>query len=249
MKLHRGAMLLFYGLIAAGPQASADEVVQVVTPLRPPYVVDAGSGFADGPAIRLVQRLAEAAGIDPAVQVVPFERAVMTLTRGDKLYPALLRTPSREAKYQWIGEVSSDTAVLFTRRGTVPAADLADAGRFATITVMRGSELVGLLRQAGLANFRTANSEIDNARLLAKGRVDAWFVPAAVGRATWDGLSFDPAALHASGPVEHLSFWVAGSRNLSAETVSRLRRAYSDLKMRGEYDRIVAPLRQHEPPS
>jgi polar amino acid transport system substrate-binding protein len=249
MKLHRGTMLLIYGLVVAAPQASADEIVQVVTPLRPPYVVDAGSGFADGPAIRLVQRLAEAAGIDPAIQVVPFERAVMTLVRGDTLYPALLRTPSREAKFQWIGEVFADAAVLFTRRGTEPAADLADAGRFATITVMRGSELVGLLHQAGLANFRTANSEIDNARLLAKGRVDAWFAPAAVGRATWDSLAFDPAALHASRPAEPLSFWVAGSRNLSADTVSRLRRAYDDLKTQGEYDRIVAPLRQHEPPS
>lgn len=249
MKLHRRAMLAFCGLFIAGPQARANEIVQVVTPLRPPYVVDAGSGFADGPAIRLVQRLAEIAGVDPAIQLVPFERAVMTLERGDTLYPALLRTPAREARFQWIGEVFADTAVLFTRRGTEPAADLADAGRFATITVMRGSELVGLLRQAGLANFRTANSEIDNARMLAKGRVDAWFAPAAVGRATWDGLSFDPAALHASGPAERLSFWIAASANLGPGMVARLRRAYGDVKRNGEYDRIVAPLRTPGPPS
>lgn len=246
---HRRVMLLACCLCLVGPEVRADDIVRVITPLRPPYVVDAGSGFADGPAIRLVQRLAQAAGIDPAVQVVPFERAVMNLDRGDTLYPALLRTQPREAKYQWIGEVFADNAVLFTRRGTIPARDLADAGRFGTITVMRGSELVTLLRLAGLANFRTANSEIDNARLLAVGRVDAWFAPAAVGRATWDELSFDPAALHASGPAERLSFWVATSRNLSPGTVARLRRAYDDLRASGEYDRIVALLHAIEPPS
>lgn len=244
MMLHRMAVLLGCGVLFLPSPVLAESVahVAVITPLRPPYVVDAGAGFADGPAVRLVQRLAEIVGIDPAVQVVPFERAVMTLDRGDTLYPALLRTPGREGKYQWIGEVHADAAVMFTRRDTQPAPTLAGAAHFSTITIMRGSELVTLLRTAGLANVRTANSEIDNARMLAAGRVDAWFAPAAVGRATWNALGYEPAGLRAGPAMAALSFWVAASQNLAPATVARLRDAYRELRASGEYDRIVAPL-------
>lgn len=249
--LHRALLLLFcFGaVLQAAVPVLADEPIRIVTPVRPPYVVDSGNGTADGPAVRLVQRLALEAGIDPAVSIVPFERALLTLDRGNTLYPALLRTADREARFQWIGEVFADDAVLFTRTGTETAGTLADAGRFRSITVMRGSELVTVLRTAGLANFRTADSEIDNARMLAAGRVDAWFATAAVGRATWDGLGLDKKLLVVSAPVEPLSFWVAVSRNVPPAVVDRLGKAFAALRASGEYDRIIAPLRATKQPS
>lgn len=249
--LHRALLLLFcFGAVLhAAPPVLADEPVLIVTPVRPPYVVDTGNGTADGPAIRLVQRLALEAGIDPAVSIVPFERALLTLDRGNTLYPALLRTVDREARFQWIGEVFADGAVLFTRKGTQTAADLADAGRFGAITVMRGSELVTVLRAAGLANYRTADSEADNARMLAAGRVDAWFASAAIGQATWDGLGLDRKSLAVSAPVEPLSFWIAASPNIAPDLIGRLRQAYASLRTSGEYDRIIAPLLGTKQPS
>ncbi len=246
MWAHRLAMLLIGGLLLAGPDVRAAEVVRVVTPVRPPYVVDAGAGFADGPSIRLLQRVAELAGIVPAIEVVPFERAILMLDRGDALYPALLRTPARERRYQWIGEVFTDNAVVFTRKTAPAIRSLAEARQFGTVTVMRGSELAALMRAEGLTNIGNETSDIDNARMLAAGRVDAWLAPSTVGRAVWDALHFDPAALQASAPVAALSFWIVAAQNFDPAILARLRNAYMELLTTGEYDRIVAPLR--EPP-
>ena len=191
--------------------------------------------------------MAELAQLEPAVEVLPFERALLNLDRGDTLYPALLRTPTRESRYQWIGEVFTDHAVLFTRKGAPVVRSLAEARQFGAVSVMRGSELATLMKAAGLSNITVETSDNDNARMLAAGRVDAWFAPSSVGHAVWERQAFDPADLQASGPLARLSFWVAAAQNLDPAVVMRLRQAYADLRATGEYDQIVAGLR--EPPS
>lgn len=243
MWAHRLAMLLIGGLLLTGSAVRAADVVRVVTPVRPPYVVDAGAGVADGPSIRLLQRVAELAGVAPAIEVVPFERAILMLHRGNALYPALLRTPAREGRYQWVGEVFTDTAVVFTGKPAPVIRSLGEARVFGTVTVMRGSELAALMRAEGLTNIGNETSDLDNARMLAAGRVDAWLAPSTVGRAVWDELHLDPAILQASAPVAALSFWIVASKNFDPAILARLRNAYAELVKTSEYDRIVAPLR------
>lgn len=227
---------------AAGAQSSlpASEL-QIVGPARPPYIVDR-DGSASGPAVELVAELAAAIQIPPTVRIVPFQRAIMALNTGNTLYPALLRTPEREGRYLWIGEVFADRAVFFMRTDT-EAANAVDAIRtLPGITVMRGSELQGLLKSLAFEHAEANASERDNARLLQNGRVNAWFTLNAVGRATWAELGFNPADLRASAPVASLSFWIAASANLPSGAATKLRAAYGAMRRDGRYDRIVAPL-------
>lgn len=221
--------------------------LQVLGAARPPYVIES-NGYGTGPAIELLQILARSVGADQVVRIVPFQRALLALEQGSTLYPALLRTPPRENRFIWIGEVYTDRAVFFTRRRTAPVGNLAAVRALPHVSVMRGSELQGMLQSFGLENFETTNSEVDNARLLQAGRIDGWFTLRAVGRATWAQLKFDPAELQAGDAFATMSFWIAGSVDLPAETVASLRAAYRAMREDGRYDRIVAPLLALENP-
>ena len=236
------AMGILLASFAAGAQpALPDPTLEIIGPARPPYIVD-HEGVASGPAIELVTELAAAIGIRPEARIMPFQRAIMALNTGNTLYPALLRTPDREKKYLWIGEVFADHAVFFTRKSAPAVNDIDAARRLASITVLRGSELQGMLTSFGLQNVEANASERDNARLLANDRIDGWFALKSVGRATWTELDFNPADLRASDSFASLSFWIAASANLPTATVKKLRTAYQAMRNDGRYDRIIAPL-------
>ena len=227
--------------------AARSHQLQILGAARPPYVIDS-DGYGAGPAIELLQILARSVGADQVVRIVPFQRALLALEQGGTLYPALLRTPPRENRFTWIGEVYTDRAVFFTRREAAPVGSLAAVRELPRVSVMRGSELQGMLQSFGLENFETTNSEIDNARLLQVGRIDGWFTLQAVGRATWAQLKFDPADLQAGNAFATVPFWIAGSADLPADTVTRLRTVYRAMRDDGRYGRIIAPLLALEKP-
>lgn len=247
------AILLALGATAGGlspafPGYAQQRHVQLIGASRPPYVIEQ-DGLGTGPAVELLQVLAGAIHADTTVRIVPFQRALLALEQGGTLYPALLRTPQRENRFIWIGEVYADRAVFFTRRGAAPVSNLGAARELERVVVMRGSELQGMLQSFGLENFETTNSEIDNARLLQAGRIDGWFALRAVGRATWSALQFNPAELQASDAFATVPFWIAASADLPPDTVAALRAAYRTMRTDGRYRRIIAPLLALEAPS
>ena len=243
------AMILLLAAPAAGAQtadtagtaADSRPELRIVSPVRLPYVAEQDGGAA-GPAAELAMELAREAGFSPTVRIMPFQRAVLALEREKAMYPALLRTPDRERKYVWIGEVHADQARFFFLADGPAFPDAEAARQASAITILRGSELQKTLATLGLGNAEPNASEIDNARLLRHRRVDAWFALDAVGRATWRELGYDPALLRASAPVDDFSFWIAASPNLPADAVARLRAAYQTMRRDGRYARIVAPL-------
>lgn len=234
-------MLPAFAVLAQPAAPTPPQQLQVIGAHRPPYMIES-NGNGTGPAIELLQILARSVGADQRVRILPFQRALLALEQGNTLYPALLRTPQRENRFIWIGEVYADRAVFFTRRDRTPVGSLAAARELPRVSVMRGSELQGMLQSFGLEKFETTNSEIDNARLLQAGRIDGWFALRAVGRATWAQLEFDPAELQASESFATLPFWIAASSDLSEQTVASLRATYRAVRADGRYRRIIAPL-------
>lgn len=225
--------------------AAAQPALEIVGPIRPPYVTEI-DGEPSGPALVLAQRIAAHAGLAPTIRVLPFQRAVLQLDLGGTLYPALLRTPQREARYAWIGMVHADRAVFFTRSGAGTVDTLDQARRTSLIGVLRGSELLPLLQSYGLDNIHVASSEIENARLLQAGRITAWFALNAVGQATAQELGIAAAELKAGDSFAQLSFWVVASLNLPPELIDALRDGYTRLRQSGEYNRIMLPLTRLE---
>lgn len=238
VRINRMSWLLLLAWLSLPVPAAAEP--QLIAAARPPYVVDS-NGRATGPAVELLQSLARSIGAEQTVRILPFQRALLELEQGGRLYPALLRTPARESRFLWIGEVHADRVVLFSRSGSAPRS-------VSRIGVMRGSELQTMLQTFGLENAEAANSEIDNARLLRAGRIDGWFALQAVSRATWAQLKFPPADLQVSETFATVPFWIAASPDLPKETVRALRAAYRKLRADGHYRRIIAPLVALEKP-
>lgn len=235
--------ILWLAVLAPAVPIEAQAQVQIVATARPPYMVDL-DGRATGPAIELVGLVAQAAGIDPAVRLMPFQRALLALEQGETLYPALLRTPQREGNFQWIGEIFTDRAVFFTRRGSPVVNQIETLRLLPRLNVLRGSELQSLLLSFGIIDLEASNSETDNARLLQAGRIDAWFALRAVGRATWAELRFPLQDLQAGDTIATMPFWLVASSSTAPETMARLRAAYQQLRRDGRYDRIIEPLRR-----
>lgn len=235
------AIATLFTIEATAQPAQGQLDLQMVGPARPPYIIDQ-DGMGQGPAVELVQQLAAAIGMEPTVRILPFPRAVMALDSGNTIYPALLRTPQREKKYAWIGEVFADRAVFFTRAGQSTVNDLDAARRLPVISVMRGSELQHMLTSFGIEKLEANASEADNARLLMASRIDGWFGLKAVGRATWRELGFNPTDLRNGDSFAVLNFWIAASANLPPATIARLQATYRAMRADGRYQRIIAPL-------
>ncbi len=225
-------LLCILAVLLASTGVSAQEPLGIVASILPPYVVDL-DGVGAGPGIRLVEQLARWNEIEASVTIVPFQRAVMMLDRGNAIYPGLQRTPAREHKYNWIGEIAVDRAAFFTRTGTPAAKGLDEARHLGAIAVVRGSGLHDLLILSGIGNIVAADNEAECARMLDAGRVDGWFSPLRVGHAAWTGLGFAPSALQPGDAIMQLSFWVAASRDLQPDLVEALRDAYRNLNRDG----------------
>lgn len=221
--------------------AAAQPALEIVGPIRPPYVSEI-DGKPAGPALDLARRIAADAGLTPNIRILPFQRAVLQLDLGGTLYPALLRTPQREARYAWIGMVHADQAVFFTRAGMAAIDTQEQARQVAQIGVLRGSELLPMLQSYGLDNIHIASSEAENARLLQAGRITAWFALNAVGLATTQELGMNAAEFRTGASFAQLSFWVVASPGLPPALIDALRDGYARLRQSGEYDRIMLPL-------
>lgn len=235
------ATMLLAGTAAAQPGPSINGL-QIVGPSRPPYIVD-NQGVGSGPAVELAAQILRAVGVaDPVARILPFQRAVIELDKGSTLYPSLLRTPQREARYHWIGEVFAEQAVFFTMLPRPTVDNVARARDLERITVMRGSELYWALQSYGLENVETNNSETDNARLLRAGRIDGWFTLKAVGFATWTELGYDRTELQAGPAFAMISFWLAASHDIDPAVIARMKDAYREMQTDGRYQRIIAPL-------
>lgn len=236
------------GLIAAAGRAAAQPTLEFVAPVRPPYIVDK-DGVGTGPAIELAQRLAASMGVTPRVQLLPFRRALQQLDNGGTVYAALLRTPAREERYTWIGEVYADSIVFISLKPQAPVKDFAAARHQAAVGLLSGSILQNMLDANGVQNIDFASTENDNARKLRAGRIPVWFALKAVGLATWREEGFDPADLQFSPALAQHSFWIAASKNIPPDMVAAIRKAYRDLRQSGDYDRIIEPLRLLAPPA
>lgn len=242
------AITTLFGVFSAARETMAQPTLEFVAPVRPPYIVDK-DGVGSGPAVELAQRLAASIGVTPRIQLLPFRRALQQLDNGGTVYAALLRTPAREDRYTWIGEVYADSIVFISLKQRPAVSDFAAARALPAVGLLSGSILQNMLDANGMQNIDVASTENDNARKLRAGRIPAWFALKAVGMATWREEGFDPAELQFSPALAQHSFWIAASKNIPPDMVAAIRKAYQDLRRSGDYDRIIEPLRLLAPPA
>lgn len=194
-------------------------------------------------SLAVVMTLLERQGRQQPVSVLPLARALRVL---DGTQPALLvgllRTPAREARYQWLLPLYRDRLVFYqARRRPVSAADWQQA-RDLPVCVVPGSAPEEYARQAGLQRIEHSNGYALCLRMLVAGRVRLAPLLAGDLDAKLQEAGLPPDALQPSAlPVIPLASFLAASRTTLPAEIQAWRQAWQSLRDTPEY----AQLRLH----
>ena len=173
--------------------------------------------------------------IEPEFALYPWSRAFKTAElKSRKLFVPLTRTPEREEKFVWIAPLLRIDFAFATIGDAVNSFEEAKA--LPRVAVYRDSAHETTLREKGFTNLEPASSEF-NARMLAHGRVAAWF--STIPEALWQWRIQDltpPVVL--GEPVFSMQPWLVGSKDFPVNLIPEFRRRMKGLVADGTYGRI-----------
>jgi polar amino acid transport system substrate-binding protein len=176
MPLNRRHLLLS----ASGAFLPGLAVAEGLAPLRvvsadlPPFAVERSAERA-GVLVELVEELLRRTGQPTRVEFYPWARAMkMAVAQPRIAILPLLRTPEREAQYQWLLKLYVLHFVFISRAGQPPVQSLEQARRL-RVAVLRSTPQAIQLLKRGFSDklLLQANSVEDTLRLLERGHADA----------------------------------------------------------------------------
>ncbi|MCH7854577.1 MAG: transporter substrate-binding domain-containing protein [Proteobacteria bacterium] len=208
------------------------------------------SGEDDGPIIgfatELVIAVLEEAGLEYEIKIGPWVRAVQAIDSEENvLVYSMARSPARENRYHWIGEINPLDYYLYGLKANIDRLprSLDEAADF-RIGVTRGYAMHKYFAEKNFERLSVARNPAITLNMLKRGRVD--LVPMSrlsVGMIA-NRYGIDRADLIGVIRLVDIatSTNMALSQNTKAETVSRLQAAYARIRASGRYDEIMGPL-------
>ena len=233
--LGAGALLAGVPLLAHGARV---EALRVVTSHLPPLVTEDG-GARPGALHEVVAELCRRSALAPAVQFVPWKRALFLAASvpATAIFP-LTRLAERERQYRWLAPLFEENYVFLAPRGR--AFDVRNApGMLALrITLIRGSTLKAVLWKMGYKNFVEAGSVDEVHRFLVAGIADAAYGELSIVRNLLRSrMAVDE--FDVSAPVSRTVAWLAGSLDFTAANAERFQNIMRDMKADGTYFAIL----------
>ena len=232
----RIGMLALLALLLSSSSA-AEQPIKVVAAEFPPLTTNAG-GQPGGVVLEVVREACKKAGISIEFSFLPWERAQLeTQARNDVLIIPFTRTPSREARYQWVAPVLEFHTVLVTLAH--PPSSIEEA-RPLVMGYVRGTSFKDEVEQAGFPYVEETDDDVTNARKLKLGRIGAWITTDLMAHGVYRQAGFDPAELKYGpnlGPVK-ISY-VAASPKFPKEIAERISKAIDQMRADGSYLAIV----------
>lgn len=237
----RELMAALLALGAGLPDARADQGRKwhVVTSHLPPLVLENAPG-RPGALYELVMELARRLQLAPAVEFVPWRRALFLSTTlpATAIFP-LTRVPERETKFRWLAPLYEESYVLLARRDGDFDVDHPERMKTRRITLLRGAAQAAILRELGYTNFVEASSIDEVHRFLLGGMADA-----AIGeRAIVQSSLKSHGALsdfRISAPVRTTTAWLAASLDVTEAEAQRFQQAKAAMTADGTTHRILA---------
>lgn len=225
------------------PVAAADDVLLGFTENLPPLNYLDGDG-PQGFSVELLRLMAAAAGVGLELQVLPWQRAQQAAeARPNSVLFSLVRTPEREAQFQWVGPIAQRRILLYklASRTDLALTQLADLGR-ARIGVVRDSAADRQLQAAGLKpglHLEQGLDDATNVRKLLAGRME--YVALLDWAAAWNlrqlQLPYDSLQPALEQDTTH-SYFFGLRPDASPALVRRLQAALDALRRSGRYDKL-----------
>lgn len=217
----------------------------------PPYHFKDKSGQTTGVLVDIVKAVAKEANVNYSIKLYPFARAFNLLkAQPNVLMFSLLKSPSREDQFTWLGKILNNRAYLVTLNDTkLQLASLEQAKNFSVGTI-RGYYSEGYLRNAGFEEGINLSLSVKSQNLwqmLFNKRIDFVLTNTLSLNNELKKLGFklndiDKVLELTDFPNElHL----AANLSLEPSTANALQQALKTIKANGEYQRILTQWNLH----
>lgn len=227
-------------LALAVTMPGAGATAQPATPLKllafpvPGLYEVAADGSISGAGGVLLRQLAQASRQPFTSEVLPVPRAWNTvLEAAPACIVGMVRTPEREATFQWVGLVSRAELAVYVRDDTPPPTEPAPALaslRGKRVVVVRDTTMAIQLREQAV-RAQEVSSNLSALRMLQAGRVDYWFT---------HQLLAEPAASAAGGAairplfsIARIDGYLACNAAVTPAAVAALRKGLQQLRRDG----------------
>ena len=225
--------------------AIAAEPLRITLDPYPPFEY-AENGEAKGIGSEVVKAALQEAGLEATFTEYPFVRAYNMLKANQEaiFYYSLVRTPEREALFQWVGVVApAKQSLLALKDKAITIEKLDDLKNYtigSTNEDVVDQYLLAREQQLGLQLDRNASYETNIKKLFGK-RVDVWAGNHYVGLylAEKQGHRADDLKVVYTFDELQGEYYLAASLSTPAETIEKLRAAFEKIHSDGTYDNIV----------
>lgn len=211
----------------------------------PPYHFKDQSGQTKGALVDIVKAVAKQANVDYTIELYPFARAFGLLkSKPNVLMFSLLKSPSREDQFIWLGNIFHNTAYLVALNGSKPKlTNLADAKQY-TVGTIRGYYSESYLRNAGFEEGKNLSLSVKYQNLwqmLFNKRIDFVLTNTLSLNSELNKLGFNLKNIERSVELTDFPSELNLAANLSLEpaTAKALQQALKTIRANGEYQRIL----------
>jgi len=232
-------------LCSALPVAQAGTLTIACEDNLPPFSSETG-GQPHGIVVDVVQLIIRQLGLAETVHLYPWNRVLtMGLNQPNTLVCAMARTPEREDRFQWVGEVIHSPPVLLMlteNGGRIPRnGKLADYQNYA-IGVLHGSYQEKYLLEHGFTHLEVFSSYREGYQMLRAKRITLWAANQLTAYSTVQQIHDQPGqVLQTAFVFKQLpqGMSMAFSLGTPASTVEAFRQALEQIKRDGRYQQIL----------
>lgn len=238
MRLKVFPLIVVCLLISSGVLA---ETINMHVLIYPPlaYEVD---GDLKGIVPDMVREIQTLVGDTNTIQKAPWLRAYkQAQTDPAQALFAIVRMPSREKLFKWVGPIFGEGDYFFRRKGSGVTVDsLADARSVRRIAVRKKGYTHQALLEKGFTNLDVSPSYTSSYRKLADGRVDLVLMGEFTYYYMIKKAGLDPAFFERTNyRFNDSSAWLAFSCDIPDATIEKWQKALDVLKASGRYEEIM----------
>ena len=221
------------------------EQVEFVAEDLPPYHFKDEFGQTKGVLVDIVHAVAKQAKMTYSIELYPFARAFRLLkNKPNVLMFSLLKSPSREEQFIWLGKVLHNSAYLVSLNGNELRLANLDQAKQYTVGTIRGYYSEAYLRKAGFEEEENLYLSVKYQNLwqmLFKKRIDFVLTNTFALNNELSKLGFKVADVEHSLELNDFpnELHLVGNSSLSPAVANTLQQALKAIKENGEYQRIL----------
>ena len=221
------------------------EQVHFVAEDLPPYHFKDKSGQTKGVLVDVVKALAKQAEVDYSIELYPFARAFNLLkNKPNVLMFSLLKSPSREKQFIWLGEILHNAAYLVSSSDSKFQLDSLAQAKHYTVGTIRGYYSEAYLRNAGFEEGTNLSLSVKSQNLwsmLFNDRIDFVLTNTLSLNSELNKLGFQIDDVERSLELTDFpnELHIAANISLEPSTADALKMALKTIRANGEYQRIL----------